>query len=479
MANPLKELEEKLGNKASANEFERSFYSRDLAPVPDVLSKLLFQSFPEMVVLPSNIDDVVEVMQTACKHQISVTPRAAATTAYLNAVPVRKGIVIDMSSLKGVINVDADNLAVEAYPGTSWKELNVTLKRHGLTALSVPSSGESSTVGGWFSMEGYGIGSMKYGSFHKQVSSAQIVLPHGEIITSTAQGRFPLSWFAGSEGTLGIVTKLSFSVREILEKEVHITIKYSSMTDVKDALSIMGHLDDGSIPYNVHWSNPDFYKMLRGIGYPVTQESHLLLVSYQGSNEHIEAGLQAMKEIAAKTKGEILEDGTGEHEWNERFRSLKIKRGGPTLLAAEVVLPVNSLSNFYKLIENFGQSTAAYGHMMDDNRMVVLVMYYADETKLLDYLFLMAKTQKIYNTAIKLGGRPYGIGVWNSVYLKRSHSPELIEAMRERKRLIDPKNIMNPGKIYGHSKLLNPMIFQFASSSANLASSILGIGKGR
>ncbi|KUO50075.1 MAG: hypothetical protein APF76_06315 [Desulfitibacter sp. BRH_c19] len=479
MTEGLTELEKKLNGNATSNEFERSFYTRDLAPVPDILSKVLFNSMPDMVIRPTSVDEIVQVLQTAHEDQIPVTPRAGATTAYLNAVPTQKGIVVDLTSLKGIINIDLDNLQVEVYVGTSWKELNAELKKHDLTVLSVPSSGEASTVGGWFAMEGYGIGSLKYGSFHKQVIAAEVVLPHGEIINSTVDSDYPLSWFAGSEGTLGIVTKITFKVRRTPEREVHIAIEYKNIKDIQDALLIIEDLNSDDIPYNVHWSNPDFYYMLKKIGYPAHEENHVLLVSCQGEHENTQASIQIVNEIAIKTNGEIVQNKTGENEWNERFRSLRIKRGGPTLLAAEVIIPINSLGEYYKLIENFGQRAATYGHMLDDHRIVLLLMYYADETKSLEYLFLMAKTQKVYNGAIKLGGRPYGIGVWNSVYIHKAYSPKFIKEIWGRKKLIDPKNIMNPGKIYGNSKLLHPKVFQIASSSANVISKFLGIGKGR
>ena len=479
MTKIAEKIKERLAEKATTDRFERSFYTRDLAPVPDIISTTVFNNLPDVVVRPTSIDEIVELMKLAEQEKVPVTPRAGATTAYLNAVPVKKGIVLDLTGFKGIVAVDEKNLTVTALAGTSWKELNAELEQYELTACSLPSSGESATIGGWFNMEGYGLGSYQYGCFHDQVTAAEIVLPKGEVIAAAADSRYPLEWFAGSEGTLGIVGALTFKVRNIPEAEEHFAVEYAGVEQVQSALEFLSKLDTEELPYNVHWSNPIFYRFLRELGYEVFTESNILLLTYQGKEPEVSRGRQIIHNMVEKTGGELKEAAEAAQEWEERFRSLRIKRGGPTLLAAEVIIPVKNLQLFCRQLQKIGQRAAVYGHMLDKERITTLVMYHADETQKIEYLFLMAKTKLIYDAAIKLGGRPYGIGLWNSVYLQKAYSQEQIRELQKIKKLLDPQKIINPGKILNPPLLVNPKLFALGAASANMISRMGRIGRGR
>lgn len=465
--------------QVTTDPFERKFYARDLAPIPELLSKLLFKNLPDCVVRPMTAQDVAGVMVKAYAEQTPVTPRAGGTTAFLNAVPVQGGVVLDLTGLKGISQIDRENLTAEVWSGTSWKELRQGLAEFGLTTCSEPSSGESSTVGGWFNMEGYGIGSAAYGCFHNQVKHVQAVLADGRIIESTKDNCYPLHWFAGSEGTLGVTTKLTVQVRAIPEQELHLAVEYAGAAQVQEALTRLQSLPGAEAPYNVHWSNPDFSAMLARFGYATPSRQHVVTISYQGESTIVKQGEQTITAIALATGGKVLPREAGLHEWQERFRSLRIKRGGPTLLAAEVLLPVNRLAAFVQAVKKLKQKAAVYGHQLDNSQILIMIMFYADETRLLEYLFLLAKTKLLYDAALKLGGRPYGIGVWNAVYYARAYPAGERSARWERKKLLDPRNILNPGKIYTTPALLPPAAFGLGTAGANLLSSILQIGGGR
>ncbi|ATW25875.1 FAD-binding oxidoreductase [Candidatus Formimonas warabiya] len=479
MTKAAERLSELLGDKVTTDAFERSFYARDLAPVPGFLSRTIFQNTPEIVVRPTSQDDIVAVMKIALEEKIPVTARAGATTAFLNAVPVKGGIVLDTTGLKGILDIDEKNRWVKALPGTSWKKIDEELMEYGLTACSLPSSAEASTAGGWFNMEGYGIGSVKYGGFHDQVQSAQLVLAGGRIIRSEKEGEYPLSWFAGSEGTLGIVSELEFQVREAPEYTKNYALEYDTVSQVQEALEMTHKWDGPDAPYHVHWSNGDFHEFLDQLGYHAPIKNNLLLVTYQGNQAQVHRGEQMVKDLMGKTQGKWVDEETADAEWADRFRAMRIKRGGPTLLAAEVLLPSARLAHFCAQLAALGQRAAVYGHLLDRGRINILVMYHADETKVLEYLFLMAKTKKIYDAALGLGGRPYGFGAWNSLYLTRAYDQDRIQSMKEHKKMLDPLGIVNPGKVLDPPKVLNPRLFGLGTGSANLISGVLGIGRGR
>ncbi len=478
MDEKFKTLQEMLNNRLTTDPFECSFYTRDLASVPSIMTKVLFKTSPDSVVIPRSTEDVVEIVKFANLHDYPLVPRAAATSAYMNTVPTRGGIVIDLNSMRGVLDLDPDHLQVEVWCGTPWQELDEYLNSQGLALCNYPSSAVSATVGGWFNTEGFGIGSAKYGKFHDLVESAEIVLPDGEIITATRNGEYPLRWFLGKEGTTGIVTKIRFRVRKKPTYSVNLALAFASIE--KAALAMQEVMSASLKPFNVHFTDKDFYLMQEKIGFnsPIP-DRHLITLTYQEDTDVSHEASKIAEEAASKHEGSILSKAIADAEWDERLYALKLKRGGPTMLAAEVILSLEQLGSFYRRVKRMNQRTAVYGYLMGSDKMNILIQYYADDSKTLEYLFLLAKTQGIYNAALKFGGRPYGIGIWNSVYLKKAYSAEILRERAEIKQKLDPQDRMNPGKYYSPPILLNPLFFNLASSSANLISNILGIGKGR
>ncbi|HHW07204.1 MAG TPA: FAD-binding oxidoreductase [Clostridia bacterium] len=471
-------LADKLGAKMTMDEFERKFYTRDLAPVPKVMTQILFHTMPDAIVKPTAVEDIQEVLSFAQDQKTPVTPRAAATTAYLNTVPVNQGIVLDLNSLRGILSLESDTKVVEVWCGTPWIEVEEELNREGMAVCSCPSSGLSSTVGGWFSMEGYGIGSVQYGCFHDLVEEAEIVLPGGKVIHSTREGEYPLEWFMGKEGTLGVVTRIKFRIRQKPEVIRHFALGFKSLDDL--AKAAMKLEETSAKPYNMHFANRVFFELQSELGFGThCTDYEMLTVTYQGTEDEVQLGEREITRVARETGAMILDREVADEEWEQRFYALKIKRGGPTLLASEVILPLAKLDAFSQTVKKLGQRTAVYAHFMNDGKINCLVLYYADETKMPEYLFLLAKTKMVYDAALALGGRPYGTGLWNAVYVHRVYGADIRSRWLNRKTQLDPYNIMNPGKFYRPPALLHPAVFSLGAGMANGLSRSLGIGRGR
>ena len=191
MTQKYQRLMEEFQDQVTRDDFERSFYTRDLASVPPIMTRLMFQTKPDLVVSPLNEECIEETMRLAIEERLAVIPRAGATTAYMNTVPADGGILIDLNRLRGVLDIDKENLLAEAWSGTPWYEVEQTLQKNGFSLCTYPSSAVAATVGGWFNTEGYGIGSMQYGCFHDQVEAAQIYLPQGKWIDARQEGSYP------------------------------------------------------------------------------------------------------------------------------------------------------------------------------------------------------------------------------------------------------------------------------------------------
>ena len=478
MTQKYQRLMEEFQDQVTRDDFERSFYTRDLASVPPIMTRLMFQTKPDLVVSPLNEECIEETMRLAIEERLAVIPRAGATTAYMNTVPADGGILIDLNRLRGVLDIDKENLLAEAWSGTPWYEVEQTLQKNGFSLCTYPSSAVAATVGGWFNTEGYGIGSMQYGCFHDQVEAAQIYLPQGKWIDARQEGSYPLSWFMGKEGTLGIVSRVRFRIRHLPEAEYHAALAIDSFTQLVSIINRLAGQAPGA--YNVQFSDSDCFSMQADLGYEVPlHDRHLVCITYQGSAEEIKAAKKNVQQLAADTGAEMMPEQVGQEVWDDRLYALKIKRGGPTLLAGEVALSADKIPLFYQQVKKLNQRTAVYGHFMGPNKANILVQYYADESKNIQYLFQMAKTKRIYDAAISLGGRPYGVGIWNSVYLKRVFPEDILRQRKAIKHELDPLGIMNPGKYYSPPALLHPVLFGMGSGIANGISSLVGIGKGR
>ncbi len=459
----LQRIKELCGEKATDSRFERSLYTRDLAPVPALLVDPLFQTTPDLVVRPSCPEEAAEVIRLAAEAGIPVTPRAGASTVYFDSIPVRGGIVLDLNMLRGVEEFDEEGMAVTAKAGTTWWELERFLKSRGFAPKSVPSSAPASSVAGWLCMMGYGIGSLKYGHFLSHVRWAEVVLPDGELRRLSAESDPSLAWFAASEGTLGVITRMSIEVRKDMPMK-HFLVHSLELPPLIEALDAIRKAD--VVPYNLHFTDDACLRAMsrQGIAPGGLKAGYLLQVDYEGDGEELARAEAVVSSIVSGVKGiSLLPEAEAEEEWDERYRSLRLKRSGPSELGGEVLLPVSRLEGYLsgikELAEKQGVEMCSYGHVVTPERIVVMTMFFTDETKTMDYILDLSLVKKIHDVGHRHGGCPYGVGLWNTPYLRRIFSVADLEELRARKKRLDPRGIMNPGKVYRWPPLLNPLCF--------------------
>ncbi len=476
----VQQILDKYGDRATDSAFERSLYARDLAPVPAILADPLVKTMPDIVVRPANTEEIAELMKMAFANSIPVTPRAGGSTVYFDSVPVKNGILMDLNLIKGVVSVDQAAMTVTVRAGTTWSELDEYLNRIGLAPKSFPSSAPAATIGGWFCMMGYGIGSMKYGSLFSQVRSIEAVSPEGNILKLTKESKPALDWYVASEGTLGVVTQLEVEVRK-LNNMRHFLLH---VPDPVKMLDIMQELIDSRIvPYNMHFTDQECLKTMHAIGIsPANIETgYLIGVDYEGSDEELQQAQAIIEKIAGSNRSvNPISDETAELEWVEKFKAMKLKRGGPSVLGAEIWLPIVSLPQYLgdvqKMARGYNLNLFSYGHVVTPEYATVMTTFYADETHTIKYIINLSLVKKIHDIGHRYGGHPYGVGLWNSPMVGRIHeAPELSE-LRKRKRVIDSKGIMNPGKVYRSPLMLNPFNYALGMSALAVVRRIFGKG---
>ena len=179
----IERLQERFGSFFTAERAECNLYERDMGWLPETLVKPLAQTAPLGVVRPQSAADVGDVFRMAREAKLAVTPRAGASTVYFNAVCAKGGLVLDLNGLQGVGKVDVATGVVDVAAGVTWSRLERELAQQGYAACSYPSSAPGATVGGWFAMKGYGLGSLQAGPLKELVEAAEVVLPDGSVRT--------------------------------------------------------------------------------------------------------------------------------------------------------------------------------------------------------------------------------------------------------------------------------------------------------
>jgi FAD/FMN-containing dehydrogenase len=454
-------LAQLLGERVTLDPGERAYYRRDLAAVPGFLGALIGHTMPDAIARPRDTADVVALVRYAAEHHLPITPRAAATTVYWNAVPVKRGIVVDMNGMRGLLGIDESRMVASVLPGTRWQELEQQLQHRGFALLSYPTSAPSATVAGWLSMEGYGIGSLKYGGLEQQIDQIEVVLPDGRVVQAGPTGEFPISVFAGAEGTLGIMTRIDLRIRRAPARSTCMLLAFPEEATLHALLPRLAALTPA--PFCIHFADAKYQRMLRSAGFEPPCDQPLAMITFEGSEAEVAEGIARTRELLQGSATRILDDEVAAREWSERFLALRLKRVGPTVLGAESWLALDRLPEYAaevgRLARHQRLDLATYGTVVKPDQATVMSLFPCDEGRVLDYVMALSLTRKVFGAAFHYGGRPYGVGVWSTPYLRYAYARAELTALRARKRQMDPLNIMNPGKLYAPPFLLSPLVF--------------------
>src|SRR5665648_685440 len=460
--------------RATTDPFELAPYAKDVAYVPAILVNLLTDSVPKAVVQPISAEEISRLIKWAKQAKLPVTVRGGGSTAYFNSVPMKSGLVIDTNRLQGFSDIELspeNNKTVWVKAGMTWKDLDDGLRQQGCAVCSCPSSAPSATIGGWVSMGGLGIGSVPYGSVHDQVMAIRSVTAAGDIVElaqATEPSDLQLKDLMGTEGTRGIITEIKLLVRDVPEKEEHLLAVFNNETDTGALMSWVGGEHFTSL-YNVHFSSPEFIMTLQKAGYAheIPPGKYSLEIDLEGKRGDVD---NAIAQITSQVKllgGTLLAAGVGAEEWADRFKSLRLEQTLPSLLAAEMTLPVSQFATFYERLRQLGQKTntlcVTYAHLVSPDMALVMVLYPSDELNLIRYVVDLSFTNNLYKLGNSLGGKPYVIGFWNTPYLGKIYDKEERDRRLQRKHAVDPHALLNPGKGYNPPNIiLNSYVFGFA-----------------
>jgi len=447
----------------SDDKFERQVYSHDLAPLPKHIA-VAFKIVPDIVVRPKSAKEISKIVQLARKEGIPVTPRGAGSWGIGGGVASQGGILLDMTSLNKIIEIDQKNLFITVEAGITWKEVLTALSRvdkesattkHGFKIGSYPSSAPAATIGGWINTGGVGISSYKYGGAENQLRSLEVVLPNGNIINTgfpkvvaNSSGYDLTRLFVGSEGTLGIITKATLKLYP--KPEVFLPLAYSLPDIEKGSKAIEQITKEEFTPLHMSYLDKNHNAYLRELKLSDHDIGALVNVALEGSKATVEEQEEIIDAIMVENGGEKLNEEIAMHEWDERFFELRVKRLGPSLILYEVFVPVSGLYEAIKRFNEFAADrklpTGITGVISDRNTATLMPYFLVDERNLIKFMTSLSTTAALGNISFDLGGRPAGLGTFWASNLPRLHGKGSL-VMDDIKSAIDPYGILNPGKM--------------------------------
>jgi glycolate oxidase len=420
------------------------------------------KALPDIVVRPNDTTDISNTLKIANKYEVPVYARGAGTGLTGGAVPLMGGIVFDLKSMNRIIEICPEDFIATVEPGVVTKHFQDEVSEYGLFYPPDPSSAAFSTIGGNVAECAGGITGLKYGVTRDYVLALEIVLPDGSVINTgrktlrSVTGYDLTRLFIGSEGTLGVFTKITVKLIPKPEKIDTLAACFSDRDDAIDAADLI--IDNNILPRTLEFMDQMTLSAVRGYGEASIDEDvkALLLIDIDGTEESISHELpvveRACKEKKAfKTK---VAETSKEREaiWAVR-RSISpaLYNIAPHKINEDICVPRSKIKEILQKVDQINEHQTIYianfGHIGDGN-IHVNIMYNDDpgQAELAESI-----VNKIMKEVVASGGTisgEHGIGNKKSKFMELEIPPKELAIMKRFKSFFDPKGIMNPGKMF-------------------------------
>ena len=416
-------------------------------------------TLPEVVVWPQTTDEVRRVVAYAYRHEVALTARGAGSSLEGNPIPVRGGIVVDLSRMDRIVGVHPEDLQVTVQPGIVYKHLNDQLKTYGL--FFPPSPGGSSdvaTIGGMVANNASGIYSVKYGGTRAHVKAATVVTGSGEVLAlgtrsrKTSSGYHLLGLLVGSEGTLGIATELTLSLVGLPQGRKQGAFTFPSE---KAAVTAIASL----LRYGVDLAAVEFLDQRSIAALNRFQDFGLtelpsLFIEVHGSESSVEEVFDTTHGLCEENQGKRILLPGGRNPWEIRhFTTRAIQALNPCAktIRTDMGFPISRLPEVieksYAIAARHGVVLHTFGHAGLGILHALLREEPADGHR---WALANQAKDELVAFVLSLGGTAsgeHGIGLGSRKYVAQEHGAA-VELMKGIKRVFDPKGILNPGKIW-------------------------------
>ncbi|MBO9605948.1 MAG: FAD-binding protein [Paenibacillaceae bacterium] len=418
---------------------------------------------PDVVVQPLTTEEVSRLMKYANRHLVPVTPRGHSTCLSGGPLPVRHGIVADMSRMNRTLTVDREDLVAVVSPGVLTAAIHEAAEREGLMYPPDPSSSQVSTIGGNLAENSGGPRGLKYGVTKDYVIGLEIVTPEGEIVRTGGRtvknvtGYDLTKLIVGSEGTLAIITEAT--LRLIPKPQATETLMAVFDDLIASGRAISAILASGILPAKIEIMDQASIVAVENYepcGLPRDAEA-IVLVELDGHPAAIRDEIDRVRQSCEQNGAREVKVARAAAERNELWRGRKlvspaIARIKPTKISEDITVPKSKIPQAFQRLkeirERYGLHLVIFGHAGDGNLHPNII---ADKRDQDEMRRVESAVADIFALAIELGGTlsgEHGIGTMKAPFLEQELGAIGVEMMRRIKRSWDPNDILNPGKIF-------------------------------
>ena len=422
--------------------------------------------FPELVLTPNNTNEVSKILDYCNSNLIPITPCGARTGLSGGSLPLFGGVSLSLERFNSIIKIDERNLQVTVEPGVINQELRDAVEKKNLFYPPDPASKGSCTLGGNLAENAGGPKALKYGVTKDYVLNLEVVLPNGEIIWTGANvlknstGYNLTQLFVGSEGTLGIITKIVFKLIPLPTKDISLLVPFNSSEKACEAVSavFIAGITPSALEF-IERDAIDWTKKYSDIELNIDDDvkAHLLVEVDGNDLERLYKECEHIFEVMQGFDcGEILLADSEIQKnslWKLRRSVGEAVKSNSIYKEEDTVVPRFELPKLLNKIKSIGHSygfkSVCYGHAGDGNLHVNIIK--GDLTDDQWENELPKAIRELFAEVVKLGGTisgEHGIGLVQKPYMDIAFPEVTLNLMRDIKKIFDPKGIMNPGKIF-------------------------------
>ncbi|HWO77851.1 MAG TPA: FAD-linked oxidase C-terminal domain-containing protein [Bacillus sp. (in: firmicutes)] len=418
---------------------------------------------PDVVVQPKETEEVAKIMKLANQYEIPVYPRGQGTSLSGGPLPVKGGIVLDLSRWDQKLEIDAEDMVAIVSPGVITAHINAKAMEKGLIYPPDPSSSNIATIGGNLAENAGGPRGLKYGVTKDYVIGLEVVTPEGEVIRTGGRtvknvtGYDLTKLIVGSEGTLGIITEAILRLYPKPAASKTLMALFDDLVDSGKAISKV--LSSGILPAKMEIMDQASIQAVEAyhpLGLPIDVEA-LILIELDGhpmaiADEMVKVQ-EVCKEVGAREVKVAATDDEAKELWKARkLVSPAIVRVKPTKISEDATVPRSKIPDMFqrlkKIKEKYKIDLVVFGHAGDGNLHPNII---ADKRDHEEMKRVELAVQEIFEAAIELGGTlsgEHGIGTMKAPFMEMELGKVGLDMMKRIKESWDPKNILNPGKIF-------------------------------
>jgi FAD/FMN-containing dehydrogenase len=417
----------------------------DVPPRRDLLGKV-FSRTPAAVVFPDSGQCVADILDVCIEERAPAVPRGLGSAGLGGAVPLRGGVVVDLSRLDKVVALDEKSCTVTVGAGCTWERIQAEAASKNLSLRSYPARSWAGTVGGWLSTGGYGVGTLAEGRFGRIVESLEVAVPSGLLVTAGhGRGRYCIESFTGTEGQLGVITALTFSLKVRPDRRAYYALGPVNPKDAVEALCDLAGLEDP--PLGLRLLSGNIAALPGGSG-SSSPSGFVLSMLCEGRERDIGHFREHLGSLAVGMHADLRSDDDAQGLFESRFQDVAYERNKTLVRTGEVLIGLDRLAAFVGVLaDEAGGETLVDVQVVDRGLALAVtcrLMDRCDSPRVIRDVPLTVETSL---AAIRHGGRPHGLGIWNSPLAKHVLGKER-KSLKAIKDETDRLNILNPGKFF-------------------------------